>query len=266
MYMVRILAIGSICGFDTLYYGRFTFTPFNFVLTNLSSVSLFYGSSPWHYYLTQGLPILCTTALPFAAHGIWLSIGPQGTPASGHLVGLLLWSIGIYSLAGHKEWRFLHPLLPLLHLFAAKSLVDLYHRAIAYRTPRGQNKRVPMLPVKTLHFCLLLLNIPALVYLMIFHSRAQIDVIHYFRSFPEDDVHSVGFLMPCHSTPWQAYLHKPTWSDSQRFWALGCEPPLGYVVQCFHRRSPTLITPSVCVEVKPSRTTETRPTYFTNRR
>jgi len=32
----------------------------------------------------------------------------------------------------------------------------------------------------------------------------------------------VGFLMPCHSTPLQSYLHRP----EVEVWTIGCEPPL----------------------------------------
>lgn len=217
-----------ICGLDSLYHGQLTITPLNFVFTNLSSVSLFYGSSPWHYYLTQGLPILCTTALPFALHGMWLASGSAGSPPSKLLLGLLLWTISIYSLAGHKEWRFIHPLLPVLHMFAAKSLVDLSNRRNSAQ-PQGKDRTRTILPISKTYLSLLVFNLVPLVYLVFFHSRAQIDVMHYLRSLNESEVHSVGFLMPCHSTPWHAYLHKPTWADGHRFWALGCEPPLGYV-------------------------------------
>lgn len=219
-----LIVLAFLWGLDTLYYGRMTLTPLNFVLTNFSSVALFYGSSAWHYYLTQGLPVLCTTALPFVLHGIWLSLGPSGTQPARCLLGLLVWTISVYSLAGHKEWRFIHPVLPILHIFAAKSIVDLYPQ-----TPAQKPSKKTLLPISSYHLLILLINLLPLLYLMLFHSRAQIDVLHYFRSLGEQDVNSVGFLMPCHSTPWQAYLHKPSWSDSHRFWALGCEPPLGYV-------------------------------------
>ena len=167
-----------------------------------------------------------------------LSAGPQGTPVSKYLLGLLVWTISIYSLAGHKEWRFLHPVLPVLHVFAAKSLVDLYHQAAVPLVEKAKKKASFTLPIRRFHICMLLLNIPILIYVIFFHSRAQIDVMHYFRSLPEDEVRSVGFLMPCHSTPWQAYLHKPNWSDGRRFWALGCEPPLRYATHTPSKTAP----------------------------
>ena len=88
----RTLAVISLFTPDSLYYGKPTLTPLNFLLTNLSSISLFYGSNPWHFYVTQALPILCTTALPFVLHGV-SSVQSQGNGAandveSDHLVDL----------------------------------------------------------------------------------------------------------------------------------------------------------------------------------
>ncbi|EIN07166.1 glycosyltransferase family 22 protein [Punctularia strigosozonata HHB-11173 SS5] len=252
------LLIGSIASCliviaDTLYYGQVTFTPLNFLRTNLTSVSLFYGSNPWHYYLSQGLPILCTTTLPFAVHGLWLLIRTpisdqkskrqsfETRGAEGTLGGLIIWTITIYSLAGHKEWRFLHPLLPLLHICAAKSLVDVYstpqqsRRAGTSEVARSSSttstspyRYLPRLAL-TLHLTLFVLSS---IYLVFIHGSAQLAVMYYLRTLPPSGssnpaaLRSVGFLMPCHSTPWQAYLHREDLKDTGRMWAISCEPPL----------------------------------------
>src|SRR5690348_4590845 len=56
---------------DTLYFRRPTFPAWNFLKFNyLQDISIFYGSMAKHYYFTQGLPILLTTFLPFAMHGL----------------------------------------------------------------------------------------------------------------------------------------------------------------------------------------------------
>ncbi|KDQ60920.1 glycosyltransferase family 22 protein [Jaapia argillacea MUCL 33604] len=207
---------------DSAYYGQPTFTPLNFFLTNLSSVSLFYGTSPWHYYLSQGFPLLCTTCLPFVLHGAWLVLGPSGTPPSRLMLGLIVWTVGIYSLAGHKEWRFLHPLLPLLHILASKSLTDAFAPA-----PSDSTRSPIRLPrIRTPYLGFLLLTVPASIYVAMFHARAPISVMYYLRDIPAIELDTVGFLMPCHSTPWQAYLHQVELADNGRLWALGCEPPL----------------------------------------
>ncbi|EGO21054.1 glycosyltransferase family 22 protein [Serpula lacrymans var. lacrymans S7.9] len=231
-------AITMLGDINSTYYGAPTLTSLNFLWVNLSSVSLFYGSSPSHYYLSQALPILCTTALPFALHGFWLII--QGSdPKSKLLAGCAAWTVCIYSLAGHKEWRFLHPVLPMLHVIASKSLVDLYRRGIRHnkedkRRSRSPTKTklptkasLPRLPIRTGHLYLLLLSVPASVYVAWFHCTGQVKVMSYLQSLPADQLTTVGFLMPCHSTPWQAHLHRPSLAGHGRMWALGCEPPLG---------------------------------------
>ncbi|CAL1705145.1 unnamed protein product [Somion occarium] len=228
--IMDVLFIGSCAVFllfvlDSLYYGKPTFTPLNFLAANLSSISLFYGSSPWHYYLFQGLPIICTFSLPFVLHGAWLARKHLANPELRDMLGLIAWTIGIYSLAGHKEWRFIHPLLPLLHILAATSLVHSYETD---QIKRGcpKKKRNVMLPIRRSHLLLILLNVPLIFYVIRVHSRAQIEVMYYLRSLPEKEVQSIGFLMPCHSTPWQAYVHNPSLAENGKMWALGCEPPL----------------------------------------
>jgi GPI mannosyltransferase 3 len=195
----------------------------NFLRVNLSSVSLFYGGNPWHYYLTQALPILLTTSLPSFLHGSYLTIRnnpnpPKSLHALRSLLGLIVWTLIIYSLAGHKEWRFIHPLLPVMHLFCTQSLLS-----IGQTIPN--KKRVRSLLRKPAGF-LILLPLPVILYTTFMHGRAQIAVIDYLRDLPREDLGSIGFLMPCHSTPWMAYLHRPELSAG-RAWALGCEPPLG---------------------------------------
>lgn len=198
-------------------------------------MSLFYGSNSWHYYLTQALPILCTTAIPFTLHGIYVTITNWADAALTNMLCLITWTITIYSFAGHKEWRFIHPLLPLFHIFAAKSLIALSStlKARTVRADTKQNKKhisirlIP--PLRYPYIVLLLSTLPASVYVVFFYCSAPISALSYLRLLPvnattngQQQPQSVGFLMPCHSTPGQAYLHRPTWE----IWALGCEPPL----------------------------------------
>lgn len=211
---------------DTWFYGRSTLTLMNFLRVNASPVSSFYGSSPWHYYFLQAFPILCTSALPFVLHGFWLAFAKHGSKL--HIMaGCIGWTVFIYSLIGHKEWRFLHPLLPMMHILAAESIVKLIHSQEANPTPRAPatwNRPLFVIPL------ILSISIPASVYVVFFHCTGQIKVMSFLRQLPVDNSTTIGFLMPCHSTPWQAYLHRPDLAQPGRMWALGCEPPLGYAV------------------------------------
>ena len=211
------LVLGIMFALDTCYYGKPVFTPLNFLLTNASPVSLFYGSSPWHYYLTQGIPILCFPGVIWAIDGLY-SASKRSSPARLKVaLGLIVWTTSVYSLAGHKEWRFLHPLLPLIHVLASKPLVDTTADA------RTGVRSTLLTPYRML---MLSVSLGAITYVALFHERAQVEVMHYLRHLPTEESISIGFLMPCHSTPWQAYLHRPELADSGRLWALGCEPPL----------------------------------------
>jgi GPI mannosyltransferase 3 len=205
----------------------------NFLTAN-TSISTFYGQSPWHYYLTQAIPLFLGTSLFHPILGfkeaLLLSSGTnEATRQIAHLVG---WTISIYSAIPHKEWRFLHPLLPLMHILAAVSLVSRTER-YNQETKQTQARAERPVPKPTLRSLInipislvTLLSIGFSVHMLLFHSSAQISVMSYLRRLPSKELKSVGFLMPCHSTPWQSHLHRPE-LEGGRLWALGCEPPLG---------------------------------------
>lgn len=221
-----ILAVFTL---DMWFYGRPTLTLLNFLFVNASQVSSFYGSSPWHYYLSQALPILCIQTLPFVLHGFWLAFAKQGSKLY-IMAGCIGWTVFVYSCIGHKEWRFLHPLLPMIHILAAESVLQLIQvREIRHAKDTSQVSTIWGKPQIVISLSLLL-SIPASVYVVFFHCTGQIEVMSFLRQLPIDNSTTIGFLMPCHSTPWQAYLHRADLAQPGKMWALGCEPPLGYVL------------------------------------
>jgi hypothetical protein len=71
---------------------------------------------------------------------------------------------------------------------------------------------------------IILVNAGAAYYLTRVHQSGVISVMHHLRNdIPQNG--SVGFLMPCYSTPWQVYLQR---SDVDA-WKLSCDPPLTYL-------------------------------------
>ncbi|KAI8451337.1 hypothetical protein BY996DRAFT_8395861 [Phakopsora pachyrhizi] len=77
------------------------------------------------------------------------------------------------------------------------------------------------------------------IYFLSFHYLGQVSVMDYLRHRPDQELKSVGFLMPCHSIPWQSHLHKPRLDPivkrkidgnveveevEERMWMLSCEP------------------------------------------
>ena len=103
---VGAVALGAAACVDRLFYGAWTFVPWNFVRFNLlEGGSAAYGAHPWHWYVTQGAPVVATVFLPLAVVGC-VREGVR-EPA---VVGV--WTVLGHSLVAHKEFRFLMPALP----------------------------------------------------------------------------------------------------------------------------------------------------------
>ncbi|KAG2203600.1 hypothetical protein INT47_011694 [Mucor saturninus] len=184
-------------------FDQLIFTPFLFFKVNVvNNISLFYGVHTWHWYLSQGIPVIFTTFLPLLAYGSWCIYNDKTVyPRCKSLLYLSLWVIIIYSLLPHKEFRFLFPLVPILLMVAAFGL---------QRTGTRWRKRI---------LCFLVLTqMPLALYLSLWHQRGVMDVMLWLRTQP---MKSLGVLMPCHSTPWASVLHQDL-----PMWFLTCEPPL----------------------------------------
>lgn len=222
---------------DRSFYGRWVLPPVRFLQFNVvQSLAVFYGTNRPDYYLTEGLPLLLTTALPFAVAGMWTALQPdreiKNLPGweKAQIRFLLALSvivpIVVLSLISHKEVRFIYPLLPILHVLSAKTIAASF-------------KYFPFV-AKRRYFAVVLwlclaLNICIAYYTGHVHQRGVIDVMHYLRNAPGASAgtisgishtsvnKTVGFLMPCHSTPWRSHLIH----SSTHAWALTCEPPLG---------------------------------------
>lgn len=245
---------------DTTFYGTLTFTPLRFLHTNVfQSISLFYGANAWHFYLSQGVPILLATQLPFFLDGLFSFSGSrplaaviQNRRALAALGMTLGTTLGAYSLLSHKEWRFIHPLLPIMHLFVAYSLV---HRGTTSpkTLPRSygslQSRLAQTLRIRPSHALVVAFSLLPALYLTAFHGLAQNTVMSHLRTELGRDTttltgrtSTLGFLMPCHSTGWQAFLHRPEMEEEgpfgsgrgtsaldkaqTRLWMLTCEPPI----------------------------------------
>lgn len=220
--LVGVGVIALFASIDRIYYGEWAFPPLKFLYINLfQSLAVFYGTNRVDYYFTEGLPLLLTTALPFAVIGLWNALRQNGDDwqkqtrsifAAASLVTVLF-----LSTIAHKEMRFIYPLLPMLHILAARPLAAF---------PSSQGKKLLLLAG-------LAVNIYIAYYTTMIHQRGVIDVTHYLRNVQESRLDmsgeaaahdlSVGFLMPCHSTPWRSHLVYP----EIEAWALTCEPPLG---------------------------------------
>lgn len=194
---------------DAYFYGstELVFTWCNFFQVNLSSkVSLLFGSMPWHFYLSQGLPFMCSTMLPLI---IW-AILDRGISWS---VGFLASALWFNSLIEHKEFRFVYPIMPVVLAYAGYGRHLLGHST----TISTKTKRIALALV-------FLTNMIGTVYLMRWHISGPLASMDWFRGEIDrvgKDKVSAFFLMPCHSTPYYSYLHRNVPLEF-----LSCTPPV----------------------------------------
>lgn len=127
--------IGSVvltfsCLIDRCFYGDWVLVQYNFLEFNvLHGGGSFYGTHPWHWYITQGYPVIMTLHLfPFFM-GAWKARNKV-------LLFLILWTIFIYSFLSHKEFRFLLPILPI-----SMHYCGIYFQSLC-RKPRIKKKKL----------------------------------------------------------------------------------------------------------------------------
>ncbi|XP_015883938.3 mannosyltransferase APTG1 [Ziziphus jujuba] len=202
---IGVLVLGLTCILDRLMYGSWILVPLNFLKFNfLSSGGDYYGTHKWHWYFTQAFPVMLLTFLPFSIAGIMQS-------RQWKISGLIAWVLGLYSVLGHKEFRFVLPVLPITLMFSGYSLATM---SMSY-SPNGRmkgssniHKKCPPKMQLALLF-LLATNIPMAMYMSLVHQRGTEDVMnHLSKEVLNGKVRSIIFLMPCHATPYYSTLHR----------------------------------------------------------
>uniref|UniRef100_A0A8D2LS93 Mannosyltransferase n=1 Tax=Varanus komodoensis TaxID=61221 RepID=A0A8D2LS93_VARKO len=184
----QLIALGGSLLVDRIFFGKWVAVQLNFLKFNaLQNVASFYGTHPWHWYVTQGLPVVIGPHLPFFVHGCFRA------PKRHRLfLAVVLWTVAVYSTLSHKEFRFVYPVLPLCMTFCGHSLSQLR---------RWRKAAVSFLVIS---------NSLLALYTGLVHQRGALDVMGYLQglcssSVPEET--SVLMLMPCHSTPHYSHVH-----------------------------------------------------------
>lgn len=232
---------------DRLYFGFWTFPPYQWLNFNIKKdLAVFYGTNRVDYYVTEGLPMLLTTYLPFAVVALITSTSVSTRSVSTYVANIrfqfaftIIVTIATLSIISHKEVRFIYPLLPLLHILLAPHISSFF-TGTPPLSSSTDSTLPPKLPVSKLRKILLTLlistNITIALYTTLVHQRGVLDVLSFLRHdyeslhlSPRGELLSssanetfAAFLMPCHSTPWRSHLVYP----SLHSWALTCEPPL----------------------------------------
>lgn len=227
---------------DRAFYEAWVFPPYTFLQVNVvQSLATFYGNNDWHYYISQGYPLLLTTALPFTLIGLYRSLVASANSLHHLKLGArnILYLLSIVSLLvpaafsniAHKEVRFIYPLLPALHVISAEPLASFFRQLMLTNTA-SRAQRPTTFPKQLLFFVLLSINVCIAYYTSQIHNSGIIGVTTHIRqefsaSYQSRNM-TVGMLMPCHSTPWRSHIQYPASESTPGIhaWALTCEPPL----------------------------------------
>ncbi|XP_011149167.1 GPI mannosyltransferase 3 isoform X1 [Harpegnathos saltator] len=200
---------------DSVCYGTFVITPWRFFQANvLGGVGDVYGKQHVLWYIFAGLPVLLGLyCAPFVL-AVWrilrYSVYLQRETVMLLVIG---WTLTVYSLLSHKEFRFILPLLP---MFIYTSSACTYRLKI----------RVTEFARKSILALLVCSNVVPGLYFSLIHQRGTLDAMGLLRdeishadpSQPTDTL----ILAPCHAMPLYSHLHV---NASVRF--LTCEPNLG---------------------------------------
>lgn len=244
-FVIGGFVLGATCLLDRWMYVKWTFVPLNFLKFNFFSAGGdYYGTHPWHWYFSQGFPAMIFSCIPLLVAGIWWS-------KQWRLAGLIAWVLSLYSILGHKEFRFVLPVLPLAMMFAGYGLATMepscanqmsksrtlqsdtsaktsVHRISQEASVKHYSRNLLFLATVV---GLLATNVPTALYMSLVHQRGSEAVMHYLSSEAvKGHVKSVMFLMPCHSTPFYSFLHV---NVPMRF--LDCSPSdqIGYVDEAY---------------------------------
>jgi len=195
-------------------------------------ISAVFGATSPLYHLTQSLPILLFPTWYWWGQGFMACLLPrryipsklQALDAPEGMRSLargITFAIFVLSFSPHSEWRFIHPFLPALLLFALPPLYRNYVPTVIgaylFRDSIRQYIRFP----KRAFYLILLAPIIPYVYLNTFHDRAPVEVISVLRRGELGNVTGIAMVMDCYWTPWMSHLHRDV-----PYWRLGCEPPV----------------------------------------
>ena len=119
-----------------------------------------------------------------------------------------------YSFLGHKEFRFIFPVLPLAFFVCGTCLAHLSPPSSDV-TAEGDRAAEVLdsgtwlrLSNRAIVMFLVLTNLPVALYTGLIHQRGTVDVTRFLYEESHYVAHynrmSVRFFMPCHSTPYYA--------------------------------------------------------------
>lgn len=206
---------------DRLFYGFWTI-PFlgNIHFNVISGNAALYGTHPWFWYITVGLPAVTGLLFPLLL-GDFCGRGSSSYGRRNIWVVLLSYIVAL-SFSAHKEFRFLHPMLPLVCLLVGPRIQSVSNV--------GSSKYYSFIR-RVMLVVFVVANLSAALYLGLIHQSAPISINRKIieiakwisMSGASTGKYSVFYWTgACHSTPLHSHLHVPPLKFET--WSLDCSP------------------------------------------
>jgi phosphatidylinositol glycan class B len=198
---------------DSYMYGRWTFVVFEFLKFNVfENRSHLYGVQPWHWYFSQGFPVISFTQFPFFLYVIGSALFTNSNRAANRAILLIIYVLAVYSLFAHKEFRFIYPILPLSFVFIGKVQSSMFKSSSVWK--------------RFIVVASIVLQVIMAFYFSRIHQSGTIAATAALRS--KQDVSSVYFMVPCHHAPSYSYLYNYDLnSKNVQLRHLDCSPCFG---------------------------------------
>lgn len=184
--------------FDSYCYGTFVISPWEFFRVNVFyKIGDLYGTQHLLWYIVCGLPVLLGCYYIIFLLCIWqIMKNPSYFHHQAVMLATICWTLGIYSLLSHKEFRFLLPLLPMCIYICTSCTFPL-------------NIKFSKAGKKMLVGLLIITNILPGLYFSLIHQRGSLDVMNILHKeiLNANNTENMLFLTPCHTTPLYSHLH-----------------------------------------------------------
>ena len=170
-----------------------------------------YGVQPWHWYFSQGFPVISFAQFPFFVIALGVALLSGFKTAQNRPLLLIVFVLVTYSVFAHKEFRFIYPILPLSFVYVGKIQSE-------------------MLPTRRTLKRFIIAFVIALQVLMAFyfsqiHQRGTIAATAELRN--KSDVTKVYYLIPCHHAPSYSHLYNYNSGTTACIKHLDCSPCFG---------------------------------------
>ncbi|CDW78313.1 UNKNOWN [Stylonychia lemnae] len=103
---------------DSIYFGEFTVTSYNFLRANiLEGLSKYFGTDEFHMYIIAFIPFYFTSAVPaFYVGLVSYTRDYRSKRLIPYLFYMIVFYVLIFSMIPHKEYRFMQPIIPFCFL------------------------------------------------------------------------------------------------------------------------------------------------------